>query len=127
MTLKVEIITKQGGLYIIKLAGNLDSQTSKYCEDQLNPILGTAQVLIFDLDKLNYISSMGLRLILRVRKAIKNAGGSVMMTNVQPQIAKVFEIANALPDVPIFSSVAEADNYLDAMQRKELEKRGRPN
>ncbi|HBA83596.1 MAG TPA: anti-sigma factor antagonist [Verrucomicrobia bacterium] len=123
MSLKIEIETRQGGLYIVKLEGKLDTQTYKSCEDRLNALLGKAKVLMFDLAKLDYISSMGLRTILRIRKAMQTAGGNVMMSNVQPQIAKVFEIANALPDVPIFSSTKEADDYFDAMQRKVLEKR----
>ncbi len=125
MSLKVELETKPGGLYAVKLDGRLDSQTHQQCEDQLNPILSKARILLFDLARLEYISSMGLRLMLRVRKAMEKKGGSVLMTHLQPQIAKVFEIANALPEVPIFASMAEADAYLDAMQRKELEKQGR--
>ena len=125
MSLKVDIESKNGGLYVIKLEGKLDTQTHQSCEDRLNPILSGAKALMFDLAKLDYISSMGLRLLLRVRKAAQKTGASFVMTNLQPQIAKVFEIANALPEVPIFSSIAEADRYLDAMQRKELEKQGR--
>ena len=76
---------------------------------------------MLDMAGLKYISSMGLRSILHTRKAIENAKGSVLMLNLQPQIAKVFEIANALPNVPVFTSTAEADRYLDAIQRKTID------
>ena len=40
--------------------------------------------------------------------------------NMQPQIEKVFDIANALPAQSIFTSTEEADNYLDSMQKRVL-------
>jgi hypothetical protein len=44
-----------------------------------------------------------------------------LMVNLQPQIKKVFDIAQALPGEAVFSSVEEADEYFDAMQKKALE------
>ena len=40
--------------------------------------------------------------------------------NPQPQIQKVFDVVKAVPLNEIFSTVAEADAYLDAMQKKVL-------
>ena len=37
----------------------------------------------------------------------------------QAPVAKVFEIAQALPSVSIFRNVQELDDYLDYIQRKE--------
>ena len=42
------------------------------------------------------------------------------MVNPQPQIQKVFDVVKAVPLNEIFTSFAEADAYLDAMQRKVL-------
>jgi hypothetical protein len=44
-----------------------------------------------------------------------------LAADLQPQIEKVFEIAAALPSETLFSSVAEADEYFDRMQKKVLE------
>ena len=43
-----------------------------------------------------------------------------LLVNPQPQIQKVFDVVKAVPMNEIFSSTAEADAYLDAMQRKIL-------
>jgi hypothetical protein len=45
----------------------------------------------------------------------------VLVANPQPQIQKVFDMVKAVPLNEIFTSVAEADAYLDAMQRKVVE------
>jgi len=48
-------------------------------------------------------------------------GGAVYMMNVQPQIEKVFEIANLLQGMRLFADTKEADEYFDAIQKSVLE------
>ena len=76
--------------------------------------------LILDLAGLDYISSAGVRSIFKARKALVARGGKVVVVNPKPQIQKVFDVVKAVPLDEIFSSVQEADAYLDAMQKKVL-------
>lgn len=123
MSLNVYIEKRNDKYYAVKLDGRLDTHTFEDCESKLQPILNQEpKVLMFDLTNLSYISSMGLRTMLKTRKTLEAKGGKIVMLNLQPQIAKVFEIAQALPDVNIFSSEQEADHYFDVMQKKEMEK-----
>ena len=61
---------------------------------------------------------MGIRVLVKTKKAMKQSGGKIMFINLQPQIKKVFEILNALPSLKVFASIQELDSYLDAMQTK---------
>jgi len=123
MSLKIEILERGGDLYQVNLDGRLETATYPYCESHLLPVLDKKpKVLMFDMEKLSYISSMGLRVIFKARKRVESTGGSLVMVNLQPQIAKIFDIANALPKESIFASVEEADQYFDIMQRKELDR-----
>ncbi len=122
MSLHVKVSKQREGYFIVTLNGKLDSQTSAECEPHLAPLLtGVAKVVLLDMSFLDYISSMGVRLILKTRKALEAQNARLIMSNLQPQIAKVFEIAKALPPQAIFASVAEADRYFDVIQRRELE------
>ena len=67
---------------------------------------------------LDYMSSAGVRVILKTREALKKKDGRLVFMNLQPQIKKVFEIINALPSVQVFKSIRELDEYLDVMQQK---------
>ena len=69
----------------------------------------------------NYISSMGVRVVLKAQKELKLRGGSLSLMNLQPQIKKVFEIINALPSMQVFSSIEELDKYLAEMQRQTIQ------
>jgi anti-sigma B factor antagonist len=122
MSLVMNIENKIPGYYVITLSGRLDQTTYADCEARINSILiPTTKIIMFDMANLDYISSMGLRVFLKTRQMIEGNGGSVSMIKTQPQIEKVFEIANLLKGMKLFASIKEADNYFDAMQRKVLE------
>jgi anti-sigma B factor antagonist len=122
MQLNVTAREKSPGVQILSLIGSLNAKTFPLLEKEVNIALEKSpNMLIFDLEKLEYISSAGIRVILIANKAMKKKNGKAMFANMQPQIKKVFEIINALPHQQIFSTVAEMDKYLDAIQKRELE------
>ena len=103
----------------VELGGSLDTATAPQLEKQLSAALDDqVKDLIFDLAKLTFISSAGLRVFAATRKFLKQQGEQVSFVNLQPQIQEVFEIVKALPGVSIFASVAEFDEYLAVRQRK---------
>lgn len=122
-TLAVQVHEKRPGFFEVALAGRLDTVTHALFEERIAFVrTRLVRSLHLDLGRLSYISSVGLRAVLTASRAVKDCGGVFSMSGLQPQIAKVFEIANVLPKEEIFGSVAEADHYLDMIQRKELDK-----
>ncbi len=118
MSLTVSSKLKAPGVYILSPVGSLDTNTYQMLENNVSAILEESPgTLVFDMEKLDYISSAGVRVVLKAKKLMKEHEGNVMMLNLQPQIKKVFEIINALPTQQIFSSVQELDAYLDKMQK----------
>ncbi len=123
MSLQVFITMGQEGSYLITLEGRLDSNTYLDFEERMGPVLTSApKLLVFNMENLNYISSMGIKSIISARKAVKSKDGHVILINPQPQIRKVFDIVSALPREAIFSSRQEADRFFDMVQKKEIEK-----
>ena len=123
MSLNVIVTSRKTGVYIVKPEGRLDTETYLVLDEKIESLLETAtRVLILDMSGLDYISSAGVRVVFKAKKSLNESGGEFMMTNLKPQIRKVFEIINALPTISIFKNIDEADAYLDAMQRKEIEK-----
>ena len=104
----------------VTLRGRLDSLTAPKLDAELASILGTPAVtsLVFQLEGLDYISSAGIRSILRARKTLEGRGGHVAIVNAQPAVLKVFEIVKALPNDQVFASQAELDAYLERMQHR---------
>jgi anti-anti-sigma factor len=102
------------------LAGRLDTHTAPELDEKLDAVLhsGDIKQLVFDLSGLDYLSSAGIRCFVRARKFIEPRGGKVAIVNPQPSVRKVLDIVKAIPSTGIFSSVAELDEYLDAIQRQ---------
>ena len=122
MPLNITSREKDPGVFVLSSEGSLDTNTYSILEKQVDSILeGSPKVIIFDMEFLNYISSMGVRVILKARKALEKRGGDIVLLNLKPHIKKVFDIINALPSEQVFSSVEEMDQYLDRMQRKVIE------
>ena len=91
----MEIIEeKQSGINIFRLNGRLDSNTSQGFEQKLFEAIsdGTKSVVV-DFKDLDYISSAGLRVILKATKAIKRQDGHIMLCSMQDYVKEVFEIA----------------------------------
>jgi anti-anti-sigma factor len=106
----------------VELGGSLDTATAPQLEKQLTAALDSSvHNLVFDLEKLTFISSAGLRIFAASRKFMKQQNEEVAFVHLQPQIQEVFEIVKALPGVSVFGSIAEFDNYLATRQRKVLE------
>ncbi len=121
--LKIVVAQKASGFHELALNGRLDTDTYPELEAALKklPVEGARGVRL-DLAGLAYISSMGLRVVIKLVKDLRAQKAVFQMVNVQPQIKKVFEIAAALPAEAVFKNVQEADAYLDAMQKKVLRK-----
>lgn len=122
MPLNITSREKEPGVFVVSSEGSLDTNTYSVLEKQVESILdGSPKVIIFDMEYLNYISSMGVRVILKARKVLEKRAGNIVLLNLKPHIRKVFDIINALPSEQVFSSVEEMDQYLDRMQRKVIE------
>ena len=75
----------------IVLEGRLDTTTAPDLETELKEILEGAASLTLDFDKLEYISSAGLRVLLAAQK-IMNKQGEMKVIHVGETIMEIFEV-----------------------------------
>lgn len=88
----MEIIKNVNGTALdIALVGRLDTSTAPQLEAALTEALPGMTELVFDFDKLEYVSSAGLRVLLASQKKM-NQQGSMKIKNVSADIMEVFEI-----------------------------------
>jgi len=122
MSLKVNSKEKQTSAFVISCSGSLDTNTYTTLESRLNLIFeGHPKLIVFDMENLDYISSMGVRVIIKTQKQMKSLNGTSKLMNLKPQVEKVFEIINALPSDQVFTNEKEMDEYLDKIQKKVIE------
>ena len=84
-----------GSSATLVVAGRLDTQTAPELEKELDSIFAGLKELTFDMTKLEYVSSAGLRVILKAQK-IMNSQGTMKLTGVNDSIMEVFDITGFL-------------------------------
>lgn len=76
---------------VLSIAGRLDTVTAPELENYAGAKLDGAEALTLDCADLDYISSAGLRVLLRLEKKMDQRG-SMKLINVSPIIMEIFEI-----------------------------------
>ena len=84
--------SKDGQITTISLEGRLDTTTAPDLEKELDSVMAEdVSDLIFDLGKLDYISSAGLRVLLSAQKSM-NKKGSMEIRGASEDIMEIFEV-----------------------------------
>ena len=87
MSLKIE----KKNAETLALEGRLDTLTAPELEAEISAMFPTVQTLTLDMEKLDYISSAGLRVILKTQKALEKKEG-LKLTHVSNEVKEVFDI-----------------------------------
>ena len=82
---------KDGNSLLINLEGRLDTNTFQDLEKVTDNLDGINKIT-FDFEKLDYISSAGLRVLLTCQKKMNNISGTMVIKNVKEEIQEVFDM-----------------------------------
>ena len=94
---------------LIRLNGDLDSEASFELENRLKTLMeGPVKKLLFDLEHLNYMSSVGLGLFLGIMDELKARGGDLILFKVKEKSKRLFDMAGFLKFIKMFDSEAAA-------------------
>ena len=88
MTIKTE---KNDSALAVFLEGRLDTNTAPELDETLKSSLEGVTELTLDLEKLDYLSSAGLRVLLSAQKTM-NRQGTMVVKNVNETIMEIFEV-----------------------------------
>ena len=83
--------TKNGKELKLALEGRLDTTTAPLLETEVKDNLDGTENLVFDFEKLDYISSAGLWVLLSAQKAM-NKLGRMVVKNISEEIREIFEV-----------------------------------
>ena len=81
----------ENGTAAFSLEGRLDTVSAPELEAELKDALDGVSELTLDLEKLEYISSAGLRVLLAAQKEM-NKRGTMKVTHVGETIMEIFEV-----------------------------------
>ncbi len=108
----MEIQTRDtNGIKVIDLIGKLDTNTAPDAEKHLSELIkeGVKKILV-NLEKLDYISSAGLRVLLSTTKQLQKTGGMMRICNLNEVVKEIFDISGFSSIFNVFVTESEALN-----------------
>ena len=106
LTIKGE---RKAGTLIAKAAGRVDGSNAREFQDALESLLdGNVSAMLLDFERLSYISSAGLRVILLVSKQLQNRDVKFGVCSLSDPISEVFQISGFNEIIPTHAAQADA-------------------
>jgi anti-sigma B factor antagonist len=95
---------------LVTATGRIDSQTAPQLETSLQQINDAERYnIVFDMDKVDFVSSAGLRVMIAVQKICKKWNrGELVLANVPERIYETLDLAGFVPLFQIFDDLTEA-------------------
>lgn len=100
---------KNDGVMILSLKGRLDALTANRLEEKFFSLIESQEKLFaINFRQLDYISSGGLRVLLKAAKVLKQDNGKIVLYALKDPIKEIFEIAGFVTLFPIYPDEAIA-------------------
>ena len=77
---------------VVAVDGRVDTTTASELAAELNSAAAKTQQIVLDCEKLIYISSAGLRVLLSAHKGMNKKGGYFVIKNVSTDVREIFDI-----------------------------------
>ena len=86
-------ILEQNDELVVVIEGRVDTVTAPDLEMKVSPIWAKPAItLVFDCEKLEYLSSSGLRIILTAHKQVAAKGGKFILRNLTREVRSVLDL-----------------------------------
>ena len=103
--------SEYGKYTILNVEGRIDTSNYEEFAAELQTFIDAGKkFLVLDLDKLEYISSSGLRVFLSVLKKLRLVEGDVILCCMNDKIKTVFEVSGFLSFFRVENNTSRLDN-----------------
>jgi anti-anti-sigma factor len=111
--LKIKDIKGHPESKMVQFLGDLDATNVESILDQITNLINDGITkIVADFEKLRYVNSTGLGILLHFSKTTKEKGGCFKIANVNENVYEIIEIIGATTLLDIFDTVDEAMNSL---------------
>mgnify|MGYP001032182048 FL=1 len=102
--MKLEYSELKDGIRLIRLEGRLDLNGTYSIEVQfVNRCAGDGVRVIVDLSGVDYVSSVGIPMLVNTAKSVVSRGGKMVFVSPQENVVKVLELVGVLQVIPIYA------------------------
>jgi len=104
----ISIEEMDGEITRVVLDGRLDIEGAAAVDLKMNIVAGSCRFLLVDLQKVEFLGSMGLRSIVVPAQAVYRRGGKVVLFAPMPTVEEVLRASNIPAIIPIHHELSTA-------------------
>ena len=94
---------------VVSVSGRVDATTAPELVDKLTAVVNEGKTrLVIDFEKLEYVSSAGLRALLATAKLIESKSGRLVLSGLRGPVRQVFEISGMMAVFQVVDTETEA-------------------
>lgn len=103
--------SKQGNVTLICVGGSLDAETAPKLDAKIrNEIEKGAKKIVFNMEKLEYIASAGLGVLIGSNDVLQKQGGELRLSAMNDKIRKIFKLLGFINLFKIYENDEKAIN-----------------
>lgn len=95
------VFEKNGSLLTVRPEGRLDTTASLVLSEELETQLDGVTEIIMDFEKVEYISSSGLRVLLTAEQRMEDCGGKMKLIHVNEYIIAIFDLVGFMDVITV--------------------------
>ncbi len=99
---------RSGNVAVVTASGRVDSETAPNLEAELSKVVGENNKIVMDLSGVDYLSSAGLRAIVRALQTAQKSGGGVKLACVSEPVETILRTVGMMEMLKMYASVNEA-------------------
>ncbi len=109
-------ISQKDNVLIVSVDSSVLQEHIPLFKERLNELVNKdACWIVFDLMEADYLSSLGISVLLSAKTKTKKLGGDIVLANVNRLIVNLLKLTNLIDKVEIFEDV---DKGVDALKKK---------
>src|SRR5512137_1946062 len=107
--IEIEVSMLDDDIKRICLIGRMDMKSALLVDTPFRAAITSGEALVLvDIAGVDFMASIGIRLLVTGAKTVAGRGGKLALCNPQPAVAKTLGITGIDTIIPIYPSVAEA-------------------
>ena len=111
--MEIQFTTMDSGTRLIKLMGRLDIVGTGEIETRFAGFCSGEKVgVIVDLSQVDFLASIGIRLLVLTAKSVSRRGGKMVLLSATPDVANVLDLAGIPSIIPMYSQLESAEAVL---------------
>jgi anti-sigma B factor antagonist len=105
--LSIQTETK-GNVAVVTVSGRVDSETAPMLDTELIKAVGGSSKLVLDLKGVEYMSSAGIRAVVKASQAAERGGGAVKMASAPELVTSIFYTVGIVDKIKSYATIDEA-------------------